>query len=165
MTLTLIQHIDNIIVNMYTKFEFNPTNGSWFTARTKFSTNHEFDLDLWPNDLDLVPNSSPHWCLPSHQFWFQSNSWYIRYWLKRSFVTHGRTDQPTKQFIEMRRSRWTHLKIANSPITMSLSVQRGLVYLKESVSRKSRNVKITSRLHTVMLEYQLYLVEINWKEI
>ena len=97
MTLTLIRHINNIILNMYTKFEFNPTNGSWSRARTIFSPNHEFDLDLWPYDLDLITNSSPHRCLPPHQVWFHSDSWYMRYWPKRSFVTDGPTDQRTDQ--------------------------------------------------------------------
>ena len=61
------------ILNMYTKFEFNPTNGSSSRARTKFSPNREYDLDLWPYDLDLITNSSPHRCLPTHQVWSQSD--------------------------------------------------------------------------------------------
>ena len=73
MTLTLTWHIDKIILNMYTKFEFNLTIGSWSTARTKFSLNREFDLDLWPYDLDLITNCSPHQCLPPHQVWFHSD--------------------------------------------------------------------------------------------
>ena len=104
--------------NLSTKFETDPTHHSWSTAKTIFSENRVFDLDLWPYDLDLIPNCSPYWCLPSHLFWFQSDQWYMRYWQKRSFVTNGPTnqrtnqptDQPTKLFIEMRRSCWTHLK-------------------------------------------------------
>ena len=68
MTLTLILHIDNSILNLSAKFETNRTNHSWSTAETNFSENHDFDLDLWPYDLDLIPKVSPHQCLPSHQF-------------------------------------------------------------------------------------------------
>ena len=127
MTLILTLHIDDNIPDLSAKFETDPTHHSWSTAKTIFSENRVFDLDLWPYDLDLIPNCSPYWCLPSHLFWFQSDQWYMRYWQKRSFVTNGPTNgptdqptngptnqptnQPTKLFIEMRRSRWTHLKI------------------------------------------------------
>ena len=92
---TIQRNVSNNTLNLSAKFETNPTHYSWSTAKTNFSENRVFDLDLWPYDLDLIPNSSPYWCLPSHLFWFQSDQWYMRYWQKRSFVTNQRTNQPT----------------------------------------------------------------------
>ena len=77
MTLNLLSLV--VLNNDYPhiKWHSSPTNSSWVINKNSFSNNCEYDLDLWPNDLDLLPRDSSHQCLPSYQVWSMSDQKYM----------------------------------------------------------------------------------------